>query len=268
MDVKTTYYEVSKSTETDNSLYPDLKEAGSLSSLLNSSLNQLSPQLTSNGLDEEFSEFPSYARVAQENRSSQVYIAAKERLFLFDFWSKGILMANGQSSNINDVAEAIHYWIFSKPNIIDLKREFNYISIDKSAEDFEKGLGVEVAWKNHMNYIGDQFPELVEFVKIAFNTPELRQLFPFTSLNRFCFSRCTGFPYTDDCPYVQPIDNGMYIVRGLKEGYSEPLNAQMAVKLIIDNLPTGCGPAVDGTAETIDLTIKDNSAGVKSRSVD
>ena len=268
MDDKSTYYEVSKSTETDNSLYPDLKEAGSLSSFLNAALNELSPQLSSNGLDEEFSGFPSYARLAQDNRSSQVYIAAKERLFLFDFWSKGVLMANGQSSNIRDVAKAIHYWIFSKPNVADLKRQFDFISINESAEDFEKGLGADIAWKNYMNYIGDQFPELIEFVKIAFNTNELRQLFPFTSLNRFCFSRCTGYPYTDDCPYVQPVKNGMYIVQGLKEGDSEPLSAQEAVKVILNNLPKGCGPAVDGTAETINPANKANSADAKNRSAD
>lgn len=268
MDDKTNYYEVGKSTETDNSLYPDLKEAGSLSYLLNAALNELSPQLSSKGLDEEFPGFPSYARVAQVNRSSQVYIAAKERLFLFDFWSKGVLMANGQSSNIRDVAKTLHYWIFSKPNVADLKRKFDFISIRESAKGFEKGVGAEIAWKNYMDYIGDQFPELIEFVKIAFNTPELRQLFPFTSLNRFCFSRCTGYPYTDDCPYVQPVGNGMHIVRGLKEDDSEPLSAQEAVKIIINNLPEGCGSAVDGTAETISPPNKADSADANSRTAD
>jgi hypothetical protein len=37
-------------------------------------------------------------------------------------------------------------------------------------------------------------------VESAFAAPELRALFPFISMNRLCFSRCTQFPFTDDCP--------------------------------------------------------------------
>jgi hypothetical protein len=32
--------------------------------------------------------------------------------------------------------------------------------------------------------------------------PRLGLLFPFTSLNRLCFSRCSRYPFTNDCPCI------------------------------------------------------------------
>lgn len=41
--------------------------------------------------------------------------------------------------------------------------------------------------------------------------PDLRALFPFTSHNRLCFSRCSEFPYTFDCPCISA-HGGRYTV--------------------------------------------------------
>ena len=41
--------------------------------------------------------------------------------------------------------------------------------------------------------------------------PELRRLFPFTAMTRLCFSRCSAFPYTTDCPCIA-VDGDRYSV--------------------------------------------------------
>ena len=71
------------------------------------------------------------------------------------------------------------------------------------------------------------------------------------SMNRFCFSRCTGYPFSDDCPAVFPDPSGGYIVKLRNGVMSRRLNAQVAVRKVVEALPEGCGPAVDGTAENL-----------------
>lgn len=39
-------------------------------------------------------------------------------------------------------------------------------------------------------------------IAAASASSQLRALFPFTSLNRLCFSRCSDYPYTGDCPCI------------------------------------------------------------------
>lgn len=39
-------------------------------------------------------------------------------------------------------------------------------------------------------------------VAAAAANSELRALFPFTSVGRLCFSRCSEYPYTVDCPCI------------------------------------------------------------------
>jgi hypothetical protein len=108
---------------------------------------------------------------------------------------------------------------------------------------------VEERWRTYLKDFG--FPELVPFVQAAARRPELRQLFPYTSLNRFCFSRCTGYPFTRDTPLVQPVENGEYEVV-LEDVVLGRGNAEQAAKLVVAHLPPGCGPAVPGTADDLE----------------
>ena len=40
---------------------------------------------------------------------------------------------------------------------------------------------------------------------------DLRRLFPFTSMNRLCFSRCSEYPFTLDCPCIS-VSKDQYVV--------------------------------------------------------
>ena len=134
---------------------------------------------------------------------------------------------------------------------------------DRYSEGVEVKKTPDAEWKVLIDGIGDDYPDLLEVVEIAYNTPELRQLYPTIckyshSLN---FSRCTRYPYTLDCLIIDPDKNGKYRVVSNEEHHSivgsenykgiKAINAEEAVKLVVDNLPENCGPAIDGTANDI-----------------
>src|SRR6185503_9104919 len=96
-------------------------------------------------------------------------------------------------------------------------------------------------------------------IEAAMQQPELRQLFPFTSLYSLHFSRTTGFPFTNDCPYAVPIENSRFRVykpRGedftaMGETIGEG-DVTEAIAMLVSNLPPDCGPAVEGTAKDLE----------------
>src|SRR5258708_4271848 len=100
--------------------------------------------------------------------------------------------------------------------------------------------------------------------------PVLRRLFPFTSLVWLCFSRCTGYPFSGDCPSVcssrwipdlaaRPTPEQRaalgsekpYTVADSKGRFLGEGNAAEAIELIVRHLPPNCGPAVQGTADDL-----------------
>ncbi len=237
-------------TEDTSRLYPDLTAAGGLTNALQSMLTAIGSPLAVSVLDPAVN-FVVHARVESGSRFSQIYIAAKERLFLFDFWSRGVVLAHGQTPDLTDTARAISRWVGSSCTTAELASDFAFVAAEPAAASYESGEEVEHRWQDYLTNIGDPFPELVAFVQAASRRRELRQLFPYTSLNRFCFSRCTGYPFTRDTPYVWPQRDGQYEVRGPEDQVLGRGNAEAAVRLVVEHLPTNCGPAVPGTADNV-----------------
>jgi len=237
---------------TSYELYPELHETGGLPAALTHALSGIGSQVTANGLPEEM-RFVAYGRVERENRFSQVYIAEKERLFLIDFWRDGVQFASAETPDINEVAKVINSWVGEKCSVDDLG-DIQIVELAASASSYDKGTEVEDRWASYGRSIGEEFPELVDFVSLALQSEKLRQLFPFTSMNRFCFSRCTGYPFTGDTPSLQPQGDGTYSVFDSNNALIGNGNAIAAVQMVIDNLPPNCGPAVRGTSETMDAT--------------
>jgi hypothetical protein len=132
------------------------------------------------------------------------------------------------------------------------------VRAESEAVFFERGEEVERRWQRYLSNPAMLYgiEALGDFIKAAAARPELRQLFPYTSLHTFCFSRCTGFPYTEDTPRVTPSRDG-YVVRLAKSALDpRPLllgrgDAETAADLVVKHLPPGCGPAVAGTAEDL-----------------
>ncbi|MFJ5518986.1 DUF6193 family natural product biosynthesis protein [Streptomyces griseoluteus] len=92
-----------------------------------------------------------------------------------------------------------------------------------------------------------------ELLEAAYDEPRLRQLFPWTGMGELHFSRCTEWPWTWDIPYIGPGAEGTYWVLGplRSEWVGQVATAQEAVNLVVDRLPTACGPAFVGTSEEL-----------------
>jgi len=94
-------------SKTTSDLYPDLLAHGGLANSLQSALREIGSSLTVTELDSEFN-LAVFAFVELGTRFSQVYIAAQERLFIFDFWARGVMLAQGQTPRLAEMARAIH----------------------------------------------------------------------------------------------------------------------------------------------------------------
>jgi hypothetical protein len=225
-------------------------DAGSLATALQLALRVLPCDLSVTDLPEDH-RFVAYARVQRGVRASQVYIASEERRFLNDFWRDGVNFGNGSTDDLVKTARAIHRWIAEECSLSDLD-SFSFVTLTDCAESFDRQTEVDDRWQLYLTSIG--YPELQPIVAEAATRPQLRQLFPFTSLNRLCFSRCTGYPYTRDTPHVEPIEDGRYNVRDARGKIVGTGDAKLTADMLIANLPENCGPAVRGTADTIDST--------------
>jgi Family of unknown function (DUF6193) len=99
--------------------------------------------------------------------------------------------------------------------------------------------GERSLWDVDHTWVGEALRPVIE---AAFVTPELRALFPFTSMNRLCFSRCSEFPYTIDCPCIAAWPEE-YVVQAWWDGHDEPpelirtTDLDLAITVLVDNLP-------------------------------
>ncbi|HKE55328.1 MAG TPA: DUF6193 family natural product biosynthesis protein [Pyrinomonadaceae bacterium] len=231
-------------------LYPDLIEQGSLANALQAALRKIGSSLSISDLQKSVS-FIVYARVESGHRFSQIYLGAKTRMFSCDFWNRGVSLAHGATPEIMELARAIDKWIAFGWSTGELASAFHFVQVKPTAATYERGEEVEMRWRQYLASVGERFPELTAFVSAAAAEPKLRQLFPFTSLNRFCFSRCTGYPFTHDTPEVVPLGSDEYEVISSSGESLGRSNAAGAVALAVAALPPDCGPAVPGTADQL-----------------
>lgn len=259
MDVMA-YRELSK--QINDELYPDVAAAGNLSNALAKAFAELGSPLQPAS---EVNFIPlALARTEGGSRFSQMYIAAYERLFLLDFWSRGVVYGNASTSSLNDAAQAIHFWIIEQPNIAQMQNRFTFFTADEQAKAHETGHAVEYQWERLLKQWArrdDEKPDAISplpLIEAAMQRPELRQLFPFTSLYALHFSRTTGYPFTNDCPYAIPIGNARFRAHMGVRGVTDPDrtgdvigegDVDEVIGMLVANLPPNCGPAIEGTAD-------------------
>jgi len=104
--------ELSKEVKPD--LYPDVVAAGNLSTALAQALANPGSPLQPVSLIN----FLVFAQTERGSRFCQMYISAHERLFIFDFWSKGVGYGKGSTSSLHDAAQAIHFWLIEQPDLL------------------------------------------------------------------------------------------------------------------------------------------------------
>ncbi|MEU9731565.1 DUF6193 family natural product biosynthesis protein [Streptomyces sp. NPDC048002] len=121
---------------------------------------------------------------------------------------------------------------------------------------------VDAAWHKVLTFYGEssrpgELPLLkpfAELVRVAHAEPLLRQLAPWAGMWELHFSRCTEAPFTWDVPYIGTLTDSRYYVEGPSRSsrrIAETDSAQVAVAMVVDRLPPGCGPAFVGDAREL-----------------
>jgi hypothetical protein len=250
-------------------MYPELKKAGGLPKALDLEFAKINSALRV-GVDNDLNIIPfTYARIENGSKFSQVYIAAKEKLYLPDFWRNGVCLAHAQTGNISQLAKVIDFWLCHDVSTSVLAEKYNFVQPSPKAKALDENKEVEYTWNC---LLLEEDSELSEFIKLAGKDEILNKLFPFTSLCTLCFSRCTGYPYdTDDLPNVTPKqfeqfatqnnrhnkisedelfqNERIFVVTKNKKEYLGEGNAAEALKLVRNNLAGNIKPAIKGTAD-------------------
>lgn len=232
----------------ENVIYPQIIEAGNLTNAINRMFVDIETPLQVS-VNESSDGLPfAYARVENGTKFSQVYMAAHKILYLTDFWKDGVCLGNGEFEDLKILAECLNYWLTPETKVSQLSKKFVSIPINKRAIAFEEGNEVDYTWRTILNDTNRQ--EIRSFVELALKDNVLSKLFPYTSMSTLCFSKCTGYPYTDDTPTVSPTSDGSYIVRRSDNTEIGIGNAEHALVLVKDNLPKDIEPARKGTSDT------------------
>ena len=249
-------------SEIDFDLYPEIAAAGSLSNALDHALSQIGSPLRATVTVSVIA----YARAVKGSRFCQMYIALHEHLFIFDFWLMGVGYGKGSCSSLNEAAQAVHFWIIEQANIAQMQARFSFFTPEDQAIAHAGGRAVEYKWGSLLKMWrtrADAKPDAMSplpLIEAAMKQPELAQLFPFTSMNTLHFSRTTGYPFTNDCPFAVPIGNGRFRAykTSVEVGHVDRMgkvigegNAEEVVAMLVANLPPNCGPAIDGTADDL-----------------
>lgn len=258
-----------------SSYYADVATVGGVGSAIQIQLKAIGSPLCVKKTDPEFTGlFPfAWERVENKHRFSQIQIAKHQRLFMVDFWDRGVCLAHGATPLLPKVAEVIHSWIAEEVLTGELRRRFPFVGVESTAECHEQGAAAEVErqWQALLNRVRSEehHNDLIPLVEKAMECSVLRWLFPYTSLYTLCFSRCTGYPFLGGCPYACPSsrvvyqgflspDQGdvlrpdkPYTVFDSKRQLLGQGDAPEAIELIVKHLPPNCGPAVQGTADDL-----------------
>ncbi len=236
--------------------YPDVASAGSLDKLLRAWMLQRVGASGCTFLRETQAErSPYWAFCRTALREGDIACASQERLFLAAFWERGVELARLQTTSIDVLAAALLAWYVQGSRASVLRQAVPNASILDHAAAYEAGAQAYVDYR-WSRFLSDRTsaPGFAELVDAAAERPELRQLLPFASHERLCFSRCTGYPFTMDCPSIAPLTGDTYRVQGANQRSLGNAGLADALGIVISNLPPGVGPARHGRAHDLDAS--------------
>jgi hypothetical protein len=220
-------------------LYPDLVAVGALGAALDDALADIGCRLKSS---RQFfgNASSSFASVSSGDRWAQVYIAANERKFALGIWEKRVEMATGWARELSEVAAAIQT-VLEHPDrkVSELIEGVPFLQLKAKALSHERGTYVEDEWQSFLTdplheggNLASYWEELQELIRLAADRPELRRLWPFTSMIRFSVSPTPGRPRTT-IPVLYSIGNGQY---GLNHYWGGPALVEGEASVVLDAL--------------------------------
>lgn len=237
-------------------LYPDLAAAGSLAAALEQVAIDLGLDL---GEVMRSDSDPNWATVtgsAAGRESYSIWLGSQERWFIIEGWSRGVRLIHGKTEDLHAVTSAAAAWR-TGATLRGVRDLCSFVTFSELAEAHERGPAeaVTMKWRLLREELREDipFPTVRDLVEAAFAEPKLRHLYPFTSHWSLHFTTCTGFPFTWQVPFVDPLSDGRYRVCGPHRGtvVGEADTAEEAIALVVCHMPTDIGPAVAGTAEDL-----------------
>lgn len=111
--------------------------------------------------------------------------------------------------------------------------------------DDEVRQAIQARWESELNQLDYTPVDLAQrrVFAAAVEDDSLRGLFPFTSMNRLCFSRCSDYPFTVDCPCIQATPTAYFVLATWTVGdhpapvLLETADVEEAVAAVVANLP-------------------------------
>ena len=223
-------------------LYPEVDRAGSIANAAQEALGRRGSRLVVSPND----------GVEVGDRSAGVSLAALERSFHSEFWDRGVLYGSQAAESLDEIISGWCLFVEDACTVEELERRLPGFVANPNGRAHQAGRLVLYRWEVLLfeptqNFIHAQMRPLIE---AASRAPALRRLLPYLSHWTLHFSRVTGYPYSLDCPGIEPADQGLYRVTGPL--VTDPVFVGTAVEAVaatIARLPPGCGPAIDGTAD-------------------
>jgi len=203
----------------------------------------------------EFRHVFNYAAITHDRRTVDFcYVLTKsgERQISVTLCEPGGEGGYAYHDDIEPLVEMARLWLLervSPDHLTANHKEFrpnDLLRFDSADEEVTHG------WDALLSLVDEYPPIMRDFIRAAHATPVLRQLQPYTSLNRVCFSRCTWWPFSDDCPRIYAGAAGQLLVRAPDNTIIECRSVDAAINTAIGLLPPNTGPAIRGTKEDIE----------------
>jgi hypothetical protein len=197
----------------DATLYPEIVSAGGLVSALDAHFDRLGVALRGRAHpDPDIVE--RVATVGDGERHTKVTLVWRERKFWVSVQARQRMLAQGFAPDLAVVADTAARWQ-GGADAAEVAAVWQYLGSVQLAGARERGDAVEAAWLSlYENHTGNAVhARLHAFVALAFYELRLRRLRPYTSHWMLVFSRSPTFPWSRDCPSVDPLEPGSYRVR-------------------------------------------------------
>ena len=196
----------------------------------------------------EWDGYPMFVRIGDDGRRVDMHPSESEDWFVLEFWQQGACLARAETGSIEDAAISVQVWIDKKTNTAQLAYECSWVTALECAPHFEMGAEVDWAWNLLRQQLPGSAPDMVPFIEAAAGVPLLRGLFPHVQGNSLHFSRCTGQPYSQDCPSVIALGQLEFEVRSPDGRTLGVTDVPGALSTIVEALPADCGLAKAGHA--------------------
>jgi hypothetical protein len=228
----------------DTDVYPEFAET-SFREQLGAILDRIAPDLSVTLLDR-----PAYANASGCNGSVHVALLPGARTFRTEIRRAGITIGLIDCATIEEVAEIFATWLARPLNSKDAREIWPNANLREDADLYEIDDPVDRAW-NAILYLNGGTPEpfLWECAKI----PVIRGLMPFSSMDWLCFSRCTDYPFTEDCPVTFPMRDGHYQITLPDQGKTTVTGAAEAAEFVAWNLTPCTTRAFEGVADELNV---------------